>query len=177
MKSISFVILLFFGFGCNSTSNWKKVIINEKNFEISFPFQSYRISNEIYHAENIGEVTSFEIDLNTEELNHSNLGYSIVYYEYPKFKLNENITQFFRETIDNLTLALNASKLYEKEISYNDFPGKEVYYFLKSKNIYITRRMYIINNKQYALCVVTNKDNLFNSSINIFFNSFKLIDI
>ncbi|WP_303917888.1 hypothetical protein [Draconibacterium sediminis] len=184
---IIFAILLSFLFlvGCSNhtkkviNTDWIEMEVKEKNCVISFPFDYSKIHNEEYFVENIGKVLSYEVDLNTQNKDDLNLGYKLAIYEYPDFNFyesSEKIEEFLSGTAENLLVALNASRIYEKKINFSGFPGKELYYSMDSQEAYFTTRMYVINGKQYSMTVITNKNNLVNKSITKFFESFKLIN-
>ncbi len=182
------IIIIFFSIlllSCSNTTNnnsnieWVTLKIKEKNCEISFPFDTYKIHNEEYYVENVGKVFSYEVDLNSQKTNDMNLGYEFTVFEYPEFnfyKSPEIIDEFLSGTAENILIAFNASRIIEKKIDFNGFPGKELYYYMASREIYFTTRMYIINGKQYSMTVLTDKNNLVNKSITNYFNSFKILN-
>ncbi len=160
-------------------SDWIELNLKEKNCNISFPFNDYKIHNEEYFVENIGNVLSFEVDLNSQKKDDSNIAYKLTVYDYPEFNFYnspETIDDFLSGTAENLLQALNASRISDKKINLSGFPGKELYYYMDSQEAYFTTRMYIVNNKQCSLTVITNKNNLINKSITKFFDSFKILD-
>lgn len=158
-------------------SEWFVLDIKEKNCEVSFPFENYKTHSEEYYGENVGKIYSYEIDLNTQKLDDKNLAYKITIYDYPEFNFYNSqgtIDEFLSGTAENILISLNASRLSEKTINFNGHPGKELYYYMASQDVYFTTRMYIIDGKQYSLTVITDKNNLINPSITKFFNSFKI---
>jgi len=180
--AIFFVIFLI---GCTNSEkrsaekDWIILNIKEKNCEIAFPYAAYKTHKEEYYVDNIGKVYSYEIDLNSQKLKDENLAYKFAIYDYPEFKFYDSpeiINEFLRGTSENLLVSFNASKLSDKKININGFPGKELYYYMASQAVYFTTRMYIINGKQYSLTVISDKNNLANKSITKFFNSFKIIN-
>ena len=183
-KTLTFFLVFFF-IGCSDTKNknndtkWNILRITDKNCEVSFPYKTFKTHKEEYYVKNVGKVISYEIDLNSQKLTDKNLGYKLSIYDYPEFNFYDNpetINLFLNGTAENLLLALNASRIWERNIEFNGYSGKELYYYMASQEVYFTTRMYIINGRQYGLTVITDKNNLINKSITKFFNSFKLIN-
>jgi hypothetical protein len=183
-RTLTFIIVILL-IGCSNTkkknldTDWNILSIKDKNCEVSFPYNTYKMHKEEYYVEDVGKVFSYEIDLNTQKLNDKNLGYKLTIYDYPEFnfyKTPETINNFLHGTAENLLLGLNASRLWEQNIEFNGFHGKELYLYMASQEVYFTIRMYIINGRQYSLTVITDKNNLINKSITKYFDSFKLIN-
>jgi hypothetical protein len=174
------ILFLISLISCSNTKNreseWIVLDIKDKNCEVSFPFDKYKTHKEEYYAESIGKIYSCEYDLNTQNLNDKNVAYKITIYDYPEFNFNDSqvIDEFLSEVAENILISFNASRLSERKININGYPGKELYYYMASQGAYFTTRMYIIDGKQYSLTVITDKNNLFNQLIINFFDSFKL---
>ena len=179
---IAFAVIIS-SFSCSdrredsSNKDWVTIESENDSYKISLPFDTYKSHDEEYYVESVGKVFSHEIDLNTQQLNDKNEGYKFTVYDYPEFNFYESpdiIPKFLRETLDNLVLGLGATKIREKKIEYNGYPGRELYYYNKSLGAYFTTRVYIIEGKQYHFTVITDKENLANKSITKFFESFIL---
>ncbi len=88
----------------------------------------------------------------------------------------KEIDDYLQSAVDNLVEMTNGNLFFNKKISFNGYPGREIYFSVPNCIFYFNIKMYLIKNEQYTMTVLTEKDNLLNTSINKFLNSFKIID-
>lgn len=76
---------------------------------------------------------------------------------------------------DNALSNLSGKLLEESSIKLGSFPGKEFRMRLPKGNV-VTQRIYLANNRQYSLMVITLPQNVNVPEVSKFLDSFKILD-
>lgn len=169
MRSI-ILIIIFIGFSHSVKSqSWKTVLNKEGNFSINFPFDvEEQFDNVSYPVRKT---------IVCKPVSDDNILYSISYSDYENNMYHsdslKNIEFDLEYTQRNNGLKLTS--VFPKSIS--GYPGREFRYKSLREDKLVRVLVYIVKNRVFELKVETRENLNFNKSINVFFNSFKLVGI
>jgi hypothetical protein len=184
-----FLIILFLNiklYGQNNVekapirTEWQKIKYKERNVEFLLPENNYKISNDTIISKDLGniELISFTLTRTNSKSELLSYGYTFNHYKYPNYKFKKDeIDAFLQGAVENILEMTNGKLFFNKKISYKGHPGREIYFSVPNSVFYFNMKMYLINNEQYSMTVLTENDNLLNTSINKFLNSLKIIKL
>ena len=87
----------------------------------------------------------------------------------------ENISEFYRSTIDGIIKQNRGTILTQKEIEINNYPGKEFKLEIKNGKAILTGRLFLIENKMFLIQTIADKKKEGNQAQQKFFESFLLL--
>jgi hypothetical protein len=158
-------------------TEWSTIKYQERNVEFSLPEDNYKISNDTIISPDFGneEDQTWTLTRTNSKSQLLSYGYTFSHSKYPDYKIEiEKIDEYLQGAVDNIIGMFNGKLFFNKKISYKGYPGREIYFSIPNSQFYCNIKMYFINNEQYTLTVLTEKENLANISINKFLNSFKI---
>jgi len=166
-------------FNSSDINSWITMTIPDGNFEIKFPEEpkkrvegSETVMGNLDHIKYI-----FEPQIGKDD----NLVYGASYVVYPPKIINSRVTseaqidEFINYTVERRVNSVAGKIIYQKDISYGLFPGKEVKVDYQNGLAEIKYRFYLVDNTLYILQVISSSQNSANKAQDVFLNSFKLL--
>lgn len=154
-------------------NKWYELSSKEGRFEILFP------SKPIFESEKQETIHFGKIDVKVYFLafrngSDINITYGISYRDFGGNLSQEKLNLLY-EDASKLTLKTPSAKIISKKnILQDDFSGIEIVYEIVDHDAIKIDRYFFINNISYFLSITTYSKNYPNSSINTFFESFKV---
>ena len=116
----------------------------------------------------------YQTSINTKE----NQVYLVMYGDYPSqiinSKLTEKLDNFFKNAINGAVKNVQGVLLFEKDITLNNYLGKEIKISCQNGASIIIMRQYLVENRTYMLQVTSNDEKKDSTSIVHFLNSFTI---
>ncbi len=116
---------------------------------------------------------------NIDEGSSENEVFMVSYCDYPEgviFIDSISLTEdFFQTTIDASVESVNGKLLYATDIQLDNYPGKFWRIDYPEGMGTIKTKAYLVDNRYYAVQVISFKKNNINDSADYFFNSFKIL--
>lgn len=107
-----------------------------------------------------------------------NLVYMVSYCDYPESTFpkdsTELISNFFDATIEEAAASVNGKVVYSADIKINDFPGRIWRIHYLNEKAMIKTKAFLVNNRYFAVQVVTWRDKSLNHVADRFLDSFQL---
>ena len=120
--------------------DWKVFKSEKGNFQIEFP--DFEIKETTTTQLLDGEEKVFHrYSINTQNEEHENLGYGIVYSFWPNIKTEKQIQHQFNLQKEYLLSVSNSKLEYELIIDSLNYPGRELYFTLDRSEIKIKYRI------------------------------------
>ena len=179
-EKMQYAIVENTNFASPDTTNWELISFGEANFQILFPQQP--VKNEQTLETPLGKLSVVQYNLEPKLGSDANLLYGVGYTVYPANTINsgkmsdEELDVFFKNSVDGTVSNVQGKLLSTLIIDYEGYPGREIKIDIKEGLAIIKMRSYLVENKMYIIQVITPVKNNFNTSINYFLDSFKLID-
>lgn len=169
-----YLVCTFIFITCSQKSKWAGINSDFCPFSIEFPNDPIKSSNT--SVVEYGKVTFNFYYYEPQNKDDDNLSYMAGCIFWPDSILNlMSIDNFFQTAIKRSAESVFGTVISNKEIFYNEFPGREVK--MKTESLgdsFIKLRVYLINNIQYILLITMNINKDYNYSEYKFFNSFKI---
>ena len=157
-------------------NDWFKYASAEGKYQIQMPKQPVE-QPQVIETE-LGELTLNMVMYDASADGDENFIYLVNYTDYPTELIDsENadlVEEFLTASVNGSAANVGGEIVETKDISINDYPGKEVLIELEMGTAVIDMKVYLVNNRMYMLQVITTPDNLNNSNALKFFESFKL---
>jgi len=150
-----------------------------KSYKILFPKKPAASTQKVNSA--IGELT---LNLNVYEVPQNETDDNYVYLvnetAYPDSLINSGskdlLQTFFRNAIDGAAKNVNGKVISEKDITIQNYPGREVKVDYETARAIIRMRIYLVKNKMFMLQTITDTEKDSNKSITKFMDSFQLVE-
>lgn len=161
------------------TDTWKSYTSQTSGFTAMFPITPTEDTQMV--PTELGDQEMIVTACDASEIPGSpNLAYIVTYAQYATIHFEpedtEAINQYFQGAIEGMVKNTEGKLLSETTIDMNGIPGREVQISLAEGMGSLTSRLYLSHNKSYVLVVVTEATHDKNTSIERFFNSFKITD-
>lgn len=135
-------------------------------FTVSFPGEP---------EEGVQTLTSHDgdIDLYMYSAGSKKIGFVVAYADYPDsvFK-KRSIKEILDGAVDGAVNNVGGKLLDEIELEYEGYPGREIEVSVGSKKASVRARIYLVDKRLYQLMVVGKRDQVTESRVYDFFDSF-----
>lgn len=160
------------------SASWQEIRPTRGNYSVLMPGVPTE-QNKPVNSAAYGTLTLALSMLQPEKGTDPNVLYASSFTDYPAGTIHsdstEILTEFFNSSRDGGLAAIQGKLLTESVIELNGYPGREQRVDFKNGLAIIKYRHYLVKNRLYTLQVITLKTNNFNTSINKFLDSFRLI--
>lgn len=174
MKFYILILVFIFTTSCRQAQEVVKYVNKEGRFEINFPTIPTIIKEDTTECGKEIPKTSFI----SKPSNNGNLEYRAHYFDliesYTDTLMKKDIYTFL-DRLQELNIE-KANLLTMINLKLLGYVGKEYKWQDKTTQMFFRTRLYLVRNRVYIIYVSTAKDNNFNSGINNYFDSFKLLD-
>ena len=132
------------------------------------------------HAETeIGAITIHNLVYQKEEKGKAHPVFVVSYYDFPEGSIHsdstELATQFFEETITGAVGSVNGELIYKNGMKLHGFNGFQWRVNYPNDAGAIKTQAYLVNNRYYAVSMLTYSTSKANLDANRYFDSFRLI--
>jgi hypothetical protein len=161
-------------------AEWKTFEAKGEGFKMDFPGQVTTSQQKIPSA--IGELTMNIHTVQPPSKDYDeNIVYMVIQTDYPAESISSDDTAmlpaFFRNAIDGGVANAKGKLVFEKEIKFNGYPGREIKIEMADSKsttpVHLTSRIFLVKNRMYMMQVITRKEG--NASIKKFWDSFALM--
>jgi hypothetical protein len=159
-------------------TEWETFQSDEGNFQVEMP-DLPAIETQVLSSK-IGELFMHMYIHEGVEGVDENLIYMVNYTDYPEKVINSNMEEvaldnYFRGSIDGAVSNMEGTLVEEKKITVLGYQGREVVVNYLNGVAVVRMQTFLVNNRMYALQVITLAENDNNASQKRFFNSFELL--
>jgi len=154
---------------------WYSFTSDESGFGIEMPAIPQEQIKQV--ASNFGELTLNIYIHQAKQESEENLLYMVMRTKYPEGSSIHSdstaiIESFFQDAINGSVKSVNGELIEARDISFGDYPGKDIEISFQDGAIIISMRQILVNNYVYVLQVMTLANNKDNELIDKFYNSF-----
>lgn len=157
-------------------SNWTIYQSADQQFQLKTPSELTEKIDTIQTA--IGDLYYHTLFTQTQP-EEGNQVYMLSYCDYPLGTLHsdslEFLNDFFETTIRSAMVSVRGELMYQTDEEMYGYPGKYWRIDYKSGQAVIKTRAFVVENRYYALQVVSTKARHINPDTDRFFESFKLL--
>jgi len=181
IKTIFLVLLLSQSVNCLFGQDNLTVYNYEKfNFSISFLQEPQYLIDTTYLDEN--PIYIYRWELNVDDESHENSYYSVSTSTYPSEFIHSDsssvtIDGFLNSTQNDYINDKEYTLLSSSDIEINGYPGKIFKWKYSNSNVFFESRVFLVNSSLYEIFVLTKEEQNNNKYINLFLNSFELLNI
>lgn len=127
---------------------------------------------------NLGDIPYHTLFYASSDDGADNLVYMVSYCDYPENTFprdsTELISNFFDATIEEAASSVNGKVVYSAEIKINDYPGRIWRIHYLNEKAMIKTKAFLVNNRYFAVQVVTWREKSLNAMADRFLDSFQL---
>ena len=182
MKKISVnTILGFFLTSISFTAfcqNWENISPEGCSCTILMPAKPEQTKRIINHS-TYGKLTMNLSILQPKDSTDPNLVYMLSYTDYPIGTIHSDsaniLESFFMSSREGAIANVQGKLLSETILNLSGYPGRELRLNFKNGLALLRCRNYLVKNRLYTMQIITLTENNFNTSINKFLDSFKLL--
>ena len=173
--AICTIIIIFCSF---TATEWVDLKSPDGKFAMKFPRKPTPQSQVVKDGPHI---TLHMYVYDASKYKDDNLGYVMMYCDYPKDMVSSDFRDEIVDTILNGSISGMAENMQGKIIStekagYKDYPGKKVKLSVQDGKGFAYVKIYLIGSRMYMFEVMCEPKTDHNASIDKFFDSFTLID-
>ena len=170
-------MLHLFALALFSISNWVEYQSYGGKFRVVAPVE---MEEKIDSVETALGVLAYHVFYAAEEGEETdNALYMVSYCDYPEGSIHSDSTEllaeFFEATMDQAAFSINGTLMYSDLSELDGFPGRMWRIDYKNKQAVIRTRAYVVNNRYYAVQVVSPYKRNLNAAVNRFLDSFQLL--
>jgi len=165
------VLCSFFLFTCGSGSKPQEIKIGTGGFSIETPLV---LKEEPVQAIN---VSCGKVDVHLFSADKGDKSYFAAYYDYPSDCVSKvGADKIFDQRRDGMMASILGKLLYEKKISLDGNPGRELEVSAETKGgVYLLKsHLFLVGNRIYHIMITSPKNVADNTDVK-FLNSFKLL--
>ncbi len=164
----------------NDSPNWRLMEDKTGNFKIRFPGTAQK---DVQTQDTEGEtlyIVSYTLEADPRELgNHL---YGITFVKYPEdavhhaLMLPGELDDFFKTVISSTSQTIGGEIKSIAEKTFKEYPGRKAYVSLQNGTIEMELWSILVQSRLYLLQVISPVETAGNKSIEIFFNSFEILE-
>ena len=175
---ILFAILLSLSVNGQNDGPWKEFTDYEGRFKVKLPG---KFSHKIDTVETPVGLLAYHIYFyNNPSDNPDNVFYMISYCDYPDETVHSDSTtlleEFFDASMDQAATAVNGELTYHNEAWLEGYPGRLWRIDYLDRKALVKTKAFMVNQRYYAIQVVTIQQKSLNLSTNKFMDSFQLLE-
>lgn len=165
------------GFG-QITQYWQEFTSYEGQFRVKGPGDF--IHKEDTVATGMGNIVYHTYFHQADPQKDENVIYMISYCEYPEYGMHSDSTElmeeFFETTIDAAAFSIKGEVRYIDPIDWLGWSGRLWRIDYRDGNAVVKTKAILVENRYYAVQVISTKNNHINISSDQFFDSFRLFE-
>ena len=158
--------------------NWENIAPDGANCTIQMPSKPEQTKRIIGHPI-YGKLTMNMATVQPKDSTDPNVVYMLSYADYPIGAIHSDsinlLDSFFISCREGSVANVQGKLLSETILNFSGYPGRELRMDFKNGLAIIRCRNYLVKNRLYSLLIITLTENNFNTSINKFLDSFKLL--
>ncbi len=156
---------------------WEEFASLDGRFRVTAPGE-FKESADSVHTD-IGTLVFHTFFIQTEEEEAENLFYMITYCDYPEGLIFADSVEFARDffnaTIEEATLSVKGTLMYETDVKMGEHPGKFWRIDYLDGSATIKTKAYLAGDRFYSIQTISYKEKNLNRDSDRFFDSFRIL--
>lgn len=157
---------------------WREYVSYEGVFKVKVPGDMKEVVQSVETSMGELEYHTFVYRDNNEDAD--NLIYMISYVDYPEGSIHSDsvdlVNEFLDVSIEESVTSINGKLIYSNDFKIHDYTGKIWRVDYGNNSGVIRTKAFVKESRFYTIQTACIKDKSLNSSSDIFFDSFKLLD-